>query len=322
MRQDVRFHLFQRFQIARRQPTHRINVIKVQQPDTEGSSHVLKNLDRVSRRLILDQLALREALLVDFRVRVGHRLLSLVLSGRPDQLRGQPIDGTSAGVVALEGVAVGDPRQLADADASTPLPRQPVLLVLAVHHLVRKAALEEVKVERVHRNQLGQQHGLERLLTLQTIAKHEAGSLTGMRMQIDIKADLPIVNLLLDGRLDRPDGRLLLLTRINVVPIQILRQRVQPIIPPVHPVRVQHRHHLEAEALAEDPRLLALLISQELPDAIKHERRRRLTRVHPRRNENSRFIKPKRPCTRVTLGIGKQTTLNKRLSFLQHLVFR
>jgi len=93
-----------------------------------------------------------------------------------------------------------------------------------------------------------------------------------MSMQVDIDAYLTIVNLLLDGFLNRPDRWLLLLRWIDVVAIQILSERVKSVIAAVHTVGVQHRHNFKDKTVAKHLPLYALLIRQELPDAVKDKR--------------------------------------------------
>ena len=70
-----------------------------------------------------------------------------------------------------------------------------------------------------------------------------------MRMQVDVEADLAIVDLLLYRLPDRPDRWLAILARIDVVAVQILTKRVQSVVTTIDAVRVEHRHHFEHEVV-------------------------------------------------------------------------
>lgn len=152
------------------------------------------------------------------------------------QFRSEPIYSSTTGVVALKSVTVWYSCKLSNTDTATALPRQTILFILTLHHLVWEAALKEVKVEGVHRNQLWQEHGFQRLFPIQTVSEHETGTLTRVCMQVNIHADLSIIDLLFNSGLDCPDGRLLLFVWIDVVTVQVLTQRVKSVIPTVDSV--------------------------------------------------------------------------------------
>ena len=158
--EDVLLDSLDGSEVAGGEATDGVDVEEVKHADAEGATHVLKDLDRVGGRLVLDLVPLDEAVLVHLRVHVSHCRFRLVLPRGANHFGRQAIDVLAAGVVALERVAIGQPGQFANADATTAFPRQTVLLVLAVHHFVGKAALAEVEVEAVHGNESRQEHGL------------------------------------------------------------------------------------------------------------------------------------------------------------------
>lgn len=98
----------------------------------------------------------------------------------------QSVDGAPAGIVALKSVTVRYSCEFADADTSTAFSRQTILFVLALHHLIGEAAFEEVEVQTVHRYQLGQEHGFQSFLSVETISKHKASSFTRVGVQVHI----------------------------------------------------------------------------------------------------------------------------------------
>ena len=64
------------------------------------------------------------------------------------------VESPPRGIVALEGVAVGEAGHIVDGHPAAALAAQPVLSVLHCHHLLRETALDKVKIETVHRNEL------------------------------------------------------------------------------------------------------------------------------------------------------------------------
>lgn len=105
-----------------------------------------------------------------------------MLTRRLDNFGSEPIYSSTTGIVALKSVTVGYSCELTDTYAATALPRQTILLILAGHHFVREAALEEVKVEGIHRDQLWQKHCFQSLLAIQSVPEHETGTFTSMGM--------------------------------------------------------------------------------------------------------------------------------------------
>lgn len=72
MHQDVFFNASDSFEIAGNDPTDRIAIVEVEETDTKSSTNVLKDLDCVGRRLVLDQLALLKAVFIKLRVAVRY----------------------------------------------------------------------------------------------------------------------------------------------------------------------------------------------------------------------------------------------------------
>lgn len=66
-----------------------------------------------------------------------------------------------------------------------------------------------------------------------------------MGVQIDVNKKFLLLMLLHDGLLDRPDSRLLGLCRVDVITVQILGERVQPVVPTIDSVWVEHRDDFE-----------------------------------------------------------------------------
>ena len=63
------------------------------------------------------------------------------------------IDGPPTSVVTLEGVTVRQPSRLHNADATTPFPCQPILLVFDFHHSLTEGAFNPVEIQGVERDQ-------------------------------------------------------------------------------------------------------------------------------------------------------------------------
>ena len=93
--------MFQCFQIAGKESCYWVDIIEVEQSNAERTPNVFENLDCVWGRLVLDLLLLDEAILVYFRVSVCYGYLRFMLSCRPDDLRSQAINRSSARIVAL-----------------------------------------------------------------------------------------------------------------------------------------------------------------------------------------------------------------------------
>ena len=92
-----------------------------------------------------------------------------------------------------------------------------------------------------------------------------------MGMQININLELSVLMLLEDGLLNSPNSRLFVRGRVDIVPIEILSQGVQPEVPTVHPVWVEHGHHFEDKLVSEDLTLLTLFVREHAPDAVENE---------------------------------------------------
>lgn len=156
MADEVVFNACQGLHITLRYPTDWIDIVKVEKTDTEGLANVLEDLDGVRRRLISPDIALpRHTVVVVFGVRVAYRRLILDLSSLLVKFSSEVVDSATACVIALKSVTVGQPCKLHDANTATPLARQSIFFVLHDHVLVAEVALEEIKVEAVHRNELG-----------------------------------------------------------------------------------------------------------------------------------------------------------------------
>ena len=127
--------------VARQNPAHRIYIIKVKDANAKGSANVLKDFDRVRRRLVLYELALIKAVFIMLRLCVSNWNLTFMLPSSLDDFRSQSIDSASTCIIALQSVTVRDARQFANADSATAFSREAIFLVLAVHHFVGEAAL-------------------------------------------------------------------------------------------------------------------------------------------------------------------------------------
>ena len=92
------------------------------------------------------------------------------------------------------------------------------------------------------------------------IAEHEAALFACMGMQVNVNGQLAHLVLLLYRLFDGPNCRLESLTRIEVVAIQVLSHRVESIVPTIDTIWVEHWHHLEYEAIAQDFRLWTVLV--------------------------------------------------------------
>ena len=128
-------------EIARQNPAHRIYIIKIKDADAKGSTNVLKDLDRVRRRLVLYELALIKAVFIMLRLCVSNWNLAFMLPSSLDNFRCQSIDSSPTRIVALQSVTVRDARQLTYAHSTAAFSREAIFLVLAVHHFVGEAAL-------------------------------------------------------------------------------------------------------------------------------------------------------------------------------------
>ena len=128
-----------------------------------------------------------------------------------------------------------------------------------------------------------------------------------MGVQVHVDLNLAHLALLLNYLLNGPNSGLVFWTWIQVVAIQILGERVEPVVAAIHAVWVQHRHDFEDKLVAKDLRLAALLVGQELPNACEHERCSSFSGMDTRREENcGLFCKFKRPGGRVTTSLGKK----------------
>ena len=86
-------------------------------------------------------------------------------------------------------------------------------------------------------------------------------------MQINVYLELAVVMLLHNSLFYCPNSWLPIRRRINIVSIEVLPQRVRTEIPSVHPVRIEHRHHLKDELLSKHLPLLTVL-RQYIPYAV------------------------------------------------------
>ena len=101
-----------------------------------------------------------------------------------------------------------------------------------------------------------------------------------MSMQVYIDTDLAILYLLRNSLFNGPNCWLFLLARVDIVTIQILRQCIQTVISTVNTIWIEHRYYFEDETVPQDLCLLIIFLCKELPDAIKNERGRSLTRMN------------------------------------------
>ena len=128
-----------------------------------------------------------------------------------------------------------------------------------------------------------------------------------MGVQVNVDLNFTILNLLINSFLNGVDRRLVYWTWIYVISIQVLSKRIKSIVASVDPIRIQHWHNLEYEALSEHLRLQAFFICQNFPDTSEHERGRGLTRMNSRRNKNSWLVEPEGPRVRVALCFGEKS---------------
>ena len=94
--------------VARHNPAHRIYIIKIKDANAKGSANVLKDFDRVRRRLVLDELALVKAVFIVLRLCVSNWNLTFMLPSSLDDFRSQSIDSASTCIIALQSVTVRD----------------------------------------------------------------------------------------------------------------------------------------------------------------------------------------------------------------------
>ena len=120
------------------------------------------------------------------RVHIRDRGLALDLACLFVKFWCKVVDTTATGIIALQCVAIRQPGQFHDGNTSATFSREPIFLILHRHHLVAEAALEEVEIQAVHGDKLGQKHGFKLRLTGQTVSKHEAAFLTGMSVQVNV----------------------------------------------------------------------------------------------------------------------------------------
>lgn len=83
-------------------------------------------------------------------VGVGDGRLTLDLAGLFVEFGSQVIDTSATGIVALEGVTVGQAGELHNAHPAAAFPGQPIFLVFHSHHFVAEGALEEIEVQAIH----------------------------------------------------------------------------------------------------------------------------------------------------------------------------
>ena len=251
-------------------------------------------------------------------VGVGDGSLTLDLAGLFVEFGSQVIDASATGIVALEGVTVGQARELHNAHPAAAFSGQPIFLVFDCHHFVAEGALEEIEVQAIHRQQFGQKHCLQLGLALEIVAKHEAPLFASVRMQVDIDLNFAGVDLLLDSFLHGPDRWLVDWARVDVVAIQVLRHCIESIVATIDTIWVEHGHHFEDEAVPQDLGLCALLVCQEFPYASQYKRGRSLTRVHSRRYEYRWFVKLEWSSLRITISL-REEAIHKFFTFICNL---
>ena len=148
-------------------------------------------------------------------------------------------------VMAFEGVAIYEPRRLINTNSATALTAQTAAAILCRHQLFSEGALLEVKIERVETYKSSEKHVLCLLITFETIAKNEATFLAGVPVEIDVDLKFPHQMLLKHRLLRLKHCWLLLRTRIQVKPIQIMVMCVQAVVAPSNSIRINQRYNLE-----------------------------------------------------------------------------
>lgn len=185
-------------------------------------------------------------------------------------------------VVALQGVAVGQSSRPLQRHSAASFSAHPIL-VLDVHYFLREVAFVHIKIEAIHRDQLGESDVISLLVWLwKSVAKHEHTLLRGVRMEVNVHLEVLILLCVLGYNLFRcPDRGLLSLRRKVIKSIQILPERVESIVTSRHSIRVQCGDHFEDEVLTQELALLASQVGDQIQGAVQHMRPRRLSWVHP-----------------------------------------
>lgn len=110
--------------------------------------------------------------------------------------------------------------------------------------------------------------------------------LAGVRVQVAVERDPALLHEAADHELGVPDRGVALAHHGPVLPIQVLARQRAPVVAHYDPVRVQHRHELEYEAVPQLPGLVRVA-RQEVDYALHYPARGRLPGVHPRRQHHA-----------------------------------
>ena len=114
------------------------------------------------------------------------------------------------------------------------------------------------------------------------------GSVT---VRIDVEHELPTRMELAHKACDGMDRRMRLRLARQVAPVQVVPHGICPILPAVHAIRVDHRHKLEYESVAQCARPRVGLIEDELEEAIEDMRCRDLPRMHAGREQEDWLVR-------------------------------
>jgi len=141
---------------------------------------------------------------------------------------------------------------------------------------------------------------------------------------MEVNKHQQIFSLLHDCLFGRPDGRMVLLARVQVVPVKVVCHGVKPVIASCTAIRVKAWNDLEDKVLPQEAGLLILIVSQEIKEAIEYEGAWCLARMHSGSQENYRFLLVEfhRAAFRVHLGKREQPSavFRYRLMLLGHVV--
>ena len=240
---DVVAHILHVPEATEGYPTDRIDTDVVQKSHRYGISNIFENLLREGRLVRVG---------VYLRVGVGHRRLLLDHTVRFYQFGSECVDAAAVVVVAFQSVAVREAGRLLEGNPAAAFSTHAVF-VLDSHDLLREIALVHVEVEAVHGDQLGEGDVVSLALVVwEGVSEDKHSLLRGMGVKIDVAFQVVVLlGELCHEEFGGPNGRLLLLERLSVEPIEILAEGVQTVVSSCDAVWVERWYDFEDKVFSQ-----------------------------------------------------------------------
>ena len=127
----------------------------------------------------------------------------------------------------------------------------------------------EVEVEGVEADELGEEHIIRLLLTLQVVSEDEATFFAGVPVEVDVELEVACFMSRHNCFFNHINSRLKLRTRIQVKSIQIMVMSVQPIVSSSHTVRINKRYNFNDIVFQNKTSLLGF-VKDEIHNTIEY----------------------------------------------------